>query len=157
MDTVGPAAERHGIPVVALPVPAGSFRLDAACRSSEAYDAELRSVVADLIAAHGPDLLMTFGFPVVPGFLIESTTRGAVNVHPSDLPSWRGLLPIEAMVFAEASSLRVTAHHLTTNVDEGAVVARSRPFPVAERTSTCLLYTSPSPRDRTRSRMPSSA
>ena len=25
------------------------------------------------------------------------------------------------------------------------------------RTSTCLLYTSPSPRDRTRSRMPSSA
>jgi len=27
----------------------------------------------------------------------------------------------------------------------------------AERNSTCLLYTSPSPRDRTRSRMPSSA
>ena len=27
----------------------------------------------------------------------------------------------------------------------------------AGRTTTCLLYTSPSPRDRTRSRMPSSA
>ena len=26
-----------------------------------------------------------------------------------------------------------------------------------DRTQTCLLYTSPSPRDRTRSRMPSSA
>jgi len=29
--------------------------------------------------------------------------------------------------------------------------------PLEARTSTCLLYTSPSPRDRTRSRMPSSA
>ena len=28
---------------------------------------------------------------------------------------------------------------------------------IRKRTSTCLLYTSPSPRDRTRSRMPSSA
>ena len=28
---------------------------------------------------------------------------------------------------------------------------------IAKRTVTCLLYTSPSPRDRTRSRMPSSA
>ena len=31
------------------------------------------------------------------------------------------------------------------------------PFPLREKRETCLLYTSPSPRDRTRSRMPSSA
>ena len=30
-------------------------------------------------------------------------------------------------------------------------------LPVSNYTITCLLYTSPSPRDRTRSRMPSSA
>ena len=36
-------------------------------------------------------------------------------------------------------------------------VVNERPDALAERTYSCLLYTSPSPRDRTRSRMPSSA
>ena len=35
--------------------------------------------------------------------------------------------------------------------------AMLRPFSTGTASSTCLLYTSPSPRDRTRSRMPSSA
>ena len=37
--------------------------------------------------------------------------------------------------------------------------SRNQPYYhlMAENTETCLLYTSPSPRDRTRSRMPSSA
>src|SRR5665811_2435224 len=39
---------------------------------------------------------------------------------------------------------------------EKVEVTESR-FPAAERWQACLLYTSPSPRDRTRSRMPSSA
>src|SRR5665811_648678 len=43
----------------------------------------------------------------------------------------------------------------------GAIVAAARPLggqlPREVRPYTCLLYTSPSPRDRTRSRMPSSA
>ena len=42
----------------------------------------------------------------------------------------------------------------------GALVAASKPadvITVFEQLQSCLLYTSPSPRDRTRSRMPSSA
>src|SRR5664280_1827745 len=41
-------------------------------------------------------------------------------------------------------------------VDEGILLKRIETR-VAEMTARCLLYTSPSPRDRTRSRMPSSA
>ena len=44
--------------------------------------------------------------------------------------------------------------------ENSAVAAGTEPGPggdVFEDTSDCLLYTSPSPRDRTRSRMPSSA
>ena len=47
------------------------------------------------------------------------------------------------------------------NVDRGPVVsgraAEQMAVGVRERLGACLLYTSPSPRDRTRSRMPSSA
>ena len=46
---------------------------------------------------------------------------------------------------------------LTSEADrEGLLHARVEPLSV-EATLPCLLYTSPSPRDRTRSRMPSSA
>ena len=38
-----------------------------------------------------------------------------------------------------------------------ALIARVVIFPYGILSETCLLYTSPSPRDRTRSRMPSSA
>ena len=41
-----------------------------------------------------------------------------------------------------------------TNMHEGLMIARRL---LAKQSGTCLLYTSPSPRDRTRSRMPSSA
>ena len=41
--------------------------------------------------------------------------------------------------------------------DQPVEVVRADGFPVVGEVYICLLYTSPSPRDRTRSRMPSSA
>ena len=49
---------------------------------------------------------------------------------------------------AKARSIRSDAERLITKAKKGASAADYR---------ICLLYTSPSPRDRTRSRMPSSA
>ena len=46
-----------------------------------------------------------------------------------------------------------TTDHVANVTDEGEVVF----IPEREKLGDCLLYTSPSPRDRTRSRMPSSA
>ena len=43
------------------------------------------------------------------------------------------------------------------NADIGAFVNTANDEPVTQAELFCLLYTSPSPRDRTRSRMPSSA
>ena len=73
----------------------------------------------------------------------------------------------EQEVLAPASSENVVTSLVEVTVAEDAVVAgASREPVVAEATienidpgriSDCLLYTSPSPRDRTRSRMPSSA
>ena len=48
------------------------------------------------------------------------------------------------------------AEHVDAGEDH-AVVAEAEGALLAEQGLACLLYTSPSPRDRTRSRMPSSA
>ena len=53
------------------------------------------------------------------------------------------MLPVEAMLFGQAMTLEVIFTSLARR-------ATSQEY-------LCLLYTSPSPRDRTRSRMPSSA
>ena len=51
------------------------------------------------------------------------------------------------LVWAPSDSVQVTAKLSHVDMDADGV----------EMTNPCLLYTSPSPRDRTRSRMPSSA
>ena len=54
--------------------------------------------------------------------------------------------PIDGSVYAERQTL--------SRRDADAAVIRAN---TAQKEWNCLLYTSPSPRDRTRSRMPSSA
>ena len=56
-----------------------------------------------------------------------------------------------AMTPASARELQKLGH--TCQIESGAGDAAG----YSDQTYTCLLYTSPSPRDRTRSRMPSSA
>jgi methionyl-tRNA formyltransferase len=140
LESITPIADRHGIPVVSLPMPAGSFRLDTACRKSEDYREALGAVVDGFMREHRPDLVMTFGFPIVPPFFFEQASRGAINVHPSDLPAYRGALPLEAMVLDEATDYRMTAHRLTAEVDEGVVFAKSEPFTILPRSSTRVIW-----------------
>ena len=47
--------------------------------------------------------------------------------------------------------------HMTTTKDDNPLIITDGALNVLPNVKTCLLYTSPSPRDRTRSRMPSSA
>ena len=138
--SITPVADRHGVPVVSLPIPPGSFRLDVACRKSDDYCKSLVSVVDGFMTEHRPDLVMTFGFPIVPAFFFEQASRGAVNVHPSDLPAYRGALPLEAMVLDEATSYRFTAHRLTSTVDDGVVFAKSDFFDIPPRSSTGAIW-----------------
>ena len=70
-------------------------------------------------------------------------------------------MPNEATNSPNASfdpiTLEVLWTRLISTVDEAAAALVRTSFSTVVRDSHCLLYTSPSPRDRTRSRMPSSA
>ena len=75
------------------------------------------------------------------------------------------LADAEAADFTELKTvLEATQGNLSVHIkklEEAGYVAVAKSFvnnkPLTRVTITCLLYTSPSPRDRTRSRMPSSA
>ena len=68
-------------------------------------------------------------------------------------------IPTEGDLAQQFSMSRVTIRHaLDMLVQDGYVESRrGSGYTVLTLSPACLLYTSPSPRDRTRSRMPSSA
>ena len=79
------------------------------------------------------------------------TGEHVLSAHTrEEIDHWLTKYPTEQRRSAVAAALRAAQHqnhgYLTTELMDG----------VAEYLD-CLLYTSPSPRDRTRSRMPSSA
>ena len=65
----------------------------------------------------------------------------------------KNFLEINNVTFAASAQSKVNNVSLTIE-NQGDIVCLLGPSGIGK---TCLLYTSPSPRDRTRSRMPSSA
>ena len=104
-----------------------------------------RSIVATLPILRALDL--SHGFAVC--------SNGAVTVR-LDPTAPDGYLVEETVTFDPREALTLVmqhAPHILVAVEEVGVGFKvARPYPEG-----CLLYTSPSPRDRTRSRMPSSA
>ena len=75
--------------------------------------------------------------PPISGEAVAANRGGYINMNTGGF-SWSSLIPW----FKDR---------------EAKKKKRSKPLPASYQSPTCLLYTSPSPRDRTRSRMPSSA
>jgi hypothetical protein len=74
-----------------------------------------------------PDLLSAVFFnQIVPPELLELPRLGALNVHPSYLPHYRGVSPcFWALARGEASS-GVTIHRMTAEIDRGPILARRK-------------------------------
>ena len=81
---------------------------------------------------------------------IEQLLEGRLEKNPCELVQWPGVVKSindETVTIIEKKTIR--NYKLTSGIL--SLLKKGEPV------SVCLLYTSPSPRDRTRSRMPSSA
>ena len=87
-----------------------------------------------------PDLIVVVAYGrILPRAVLELPRYGCINVHASLLPKYRGAAPIQWAILDGETETGVTIMQMDEGLD------------------TCLLYTSPSPRDISGSRMPSSA
>ena len=87
-----------------------------------------------------------------------TTTRRLASVLTVAATAVAGLVGARAIDDNDASSADVDGDDAVAAVlIEGELDDVQQPIPLLGPISDCLLYTSPSPRDRTRSRMPSSA
>ena len=105
-ESVARLASTHGLPVF---TPADPNTPDMVAR----------------IKALQPDFLFSFYYRhMLSAALIELPVRGALNVHGSLLPKYRGRVPVNWAVINGETETGVTLHYMTAKPDAGDIVAQ---------------------------------
>lgn len=104
--SVAELAELHGIPVITP-------------------DNPNTSDVLEQIKALQPDFLFSFYYrEMFKRELLEIPKRGALNMHGSLLPKYRGRVPVNWAIIKGETETGATLHYMTEKPDNGAVVAQ---------------------------------
>lgn len=78
-----------------------------------------------MLVGHAPELLVVFGFNwKIPRDVIDFLRYGALNIHPSLLPKYRGPSPIPWAIRNGDRDLGMTIHRMTEKVDAGPILAQ---------------------------------
>lgn len=97
-------AERHGIPTYK----------PKSLRNKEAQE-EFKSLGADIaiVAAYGL---------ILPQEILSAPKHGAINIHPSKLPRWRGAAPIQRTIMAGDAETSICIMQMSLGLDEGDII-----------------------------------
>ena len=80
----------------------------------------------DALRAIGADLMVVAAYgAILPAAALEVCRLGAVNIHASLLPRWRGASPVAAAIAAGDERTGVTLMRMEAGLDSGPVLARS--------------------------------
>lgn len=79
-----------------------------------------------LIAEQKADVLVVVAFRILPATLFPLARLGAVNVHGSLLPKYRGAAPIQWAIAEGERETGVTIFQLDAEIDHGALLASAR-------------------------------
>ena len=102
----------------------------ASLRSPEAAE-QLQTLRPDVLAVAAYGLLL-------PQRILEIPAKGALNIHPSLLPMYRGPSPIAAAILAGEETTGVTIMALDAGMDSGPILAQRREPIAAEDTAESL-------------------
>jgi methionyl-tRNA formyltransferase len=81
------------------------------------------AIVADL-AARQPELMIVAAYGLLlPQAVLDLPRLGAVNVHASLLPRWRGASPIQAAILAGDTESGISLMQMDAGLDSGPVIA----------------------------------
>jgi phosphoribosylglycinamide formyltransferase-1 len=89
--------------------------------------AEFDRALEALIATYTPELVVLAGFNRILSPEFVDRYRGRLlNIHPSLLPAFRGLHPVDQALAAGAGEHGATVHFVTPEVDSGPAVLQAR-------------------------------
>jgi methionyl-tRNA formyltransferase len=80
----------------------------------------------------GPQVLVVAAYGmIVPQAVLDLPIFGALNIHASLLPRWRGAAPIQRALLAGDAETGITIMQMDAGLDTGAILEQ-RPVPIAE-------------------------
>jgi methionyl-tRNA formyltransferase len=80
-----------------------------------------------LLADWAPDVLVVVAYGLIlPPALLALPRLGAINIHASLLPRWRGAAPIQRAILAGDGETGITIMQIEAGLDTGAMLAQQR-------------------------------
>lgn len=76
-----------------------------------------------LLSDYAPDIMVVASYKKLPAEICALAPLGAVGLHPSLLPSFRGASPVQTAIARGCTTMGVTAFRLTDALDGGPVLA----------------------------------
>ncbi len=90
-----------------------------------APDATQDAEMTASLRALRPDLVVLAAYgKILPGEFLRVAPLGALNVHPSLLPRFRGAVPVQAAILAGEAETGATLFVMDEGIDTGPIVAR---------------------------------
>jgi methionyl-tRNA formyltransferase len=78
------------------------------------------------IAALDPDLIVVVAFRILPRNILDIPKKGAINIHGSLLPKYRGAAPITHALLNGESETGLTSFFLKMKIDAGDLIAQAK-------------------------------
>lgn len=95
------------------------------------------STIGAMLAGYEPDLLLVFGFNWrLPRETLAMPQFGALNVHPSALPKYRGPSPVLWAIRNGDPFMGITVHRMTERIDAGPVLAQADDIPIPDQVTS---------------------
>ncbi len=101
-------AEKHQIPIFTPKTFKNQSEVD-----------KLKEIEADII------VVAAYGL-IIPASILNACKFGCINVHPSDLPRWRGAAPIQRSMMACDSETAICIMQLDAGVDTGPIFTKKQ-------------------------------
>lgn len=79
------------------------------------------------VSVSAADLFIVASYgKIIPKAVLEIPKHGALNVHPSILPKYRGPSPVESQILNDEKEIGVTIMEMDEQMDHGQIVAQKR-------------------------------
>ena len=82
---------------------------------------------SDFIRERSPELIVSAGFPrILRDDILTIPSMGAINIHGSYLPAYRGPQPLERQIINGEACAGVTIHYIEEGIDNGDILAQEK-------------------------------
>ncbi|MFF5855380.1 methionyl-tRNA formyltransferase [Streptomyces sp. NPDC012751] len=100
-----------------------------------------KSMLPHIVEGYRADLIVCYGFPwKLPSAVLRSTKLGAINVHTSMLPKYRGPIPVNWSIRNGEKDIGVSIHWMESAFDSGGILAQQAGIPLGEDVVPRLLW-----------------